>query len=547
MIHWFTPRSARLVVLFAAVSLASDLMAQQNRHDFRGIDAQSFNPGRGNLVNGQYELGPNAQSHLHNHVGPGHSGFGNFRTSGTPLYGQQGMYQQFGGAPISTGSFGTYHHGHGVYGVGRSPGGVVNYSTGQMTPPMVPTAAFVGDPGVYGYGVGPFNQPWAGVNPYAFGYGTFQGGINVDPFTGLPVLHNPWCTSSLPYFGGVNPYFPGSILAPTVFNVNISIRPSVPSTASYGIADPRQQALGVAFAPPAMNFNPALPAIDQVLPNNKVIPDALPAPQRPGAPLLNEFEPIPRAEKETSLADRINSLRYQSTGDASFRKEDYASAETFYRSAIDMAPDRRGPWLRMAFVKIAQKDFPTAVSYLKTGLMMPSDSTRVWISAEELYGSKVAERARTHGGDLWNWLAEQPLSSDRLLLSGTFQKLRGHEAVAAELLNMASHRGPEAEYVTSVNELAASDIGQRAVSHDLAQIAQEESKKHPVAMEHKAASGKHDSTDADSKEITSGGITLRGKQAAPAKPPATISDAAAPVIEDPPTLDEPPALFIPKL
>jgi len=80
----------------------------------------------------------------------------------------------------------------------------------------------------------------------------------------------------------------------------------------------------------------------------------------------------------------------------------------------------------MALVCLAQENFSDAARYLKAALNMEDDGTRAWISAEALFGNRVAERTRSHGLKLWNWLSERPLSSDRLLLAGTFPKLRGH-------------------------------------------------------------------------------------------------------------------------
>ena len=89
-----------------------------------------------------------------------------------------------------------------------------------------------------------------------------------------------------------------------------------------------------------------------------------------------------------------------------------------------------------------------------------------------MYGQQTAERARTHGGELWNWLAERPLSADRLLLAGAFQKFRGFDAAADELFELAHYEGPEADYVARIRSIADEDPGQRAISQELAQLKQ---------------------------------------------------------------------------
>jgi thioredoxin-like negative regulator of GroEL len=208
----------------------------------------------------------------------------------------------------------------------------------------------------------------------------------------------------------------------------------------------------------------------QQLPVNP-FPEAPPAIDR-DTPLLNEFESLPRGDKVSSLADKINSLRYQSQGDTAFRKEDYVTAEESYRDAIQRAPDRRSPWIRMALLQIAIRNFPAAAQNLKTALSITDDRARAWVSADELYGQQTAERARTHGSELWNWLAERPLSADRLLLAGAFQKFRGFDAAADELFELAHYEGPEADYIARLRTIADEDPGQRAISQELAQLKQ---------------------------------------------------------------------------
>jgi hypothetical protein len=397
-------------------------------------------------------------------------------------------------------------------------------------------------PGFYGHGfpvggvVGPVGIPAAWT---------------IDQFTGQPVPLVPAFNGSMPYFGGVNPYFPGSILAQTIVNMNISMQPTVPSTAAYTMTDPRVMELLAPqmplnrfpdFADPPQVVpvpNGAAVPDENMIPGGVEIPDAPPVPQPDqGTPLLNEFEAVPLSDKVSNLADRINSLRYQSSGDTAFRKEDYVSAEAAYRSAIEVAPNRRSPYLRMAFVQIARENFPSAVSYLKTALQLSDDATRSWISAEELYGERVAERARTHGSKLWNWLAERPLSSDRLLLSGTFQQLRGYDDAAEELLSMASYEGPEATYVAQLKNIVANDIGQRAISHELDQMmnAAADEPKNNVRPTLKDASRSDEARRVSSSEAArNGGIFLRGASSE-IESPVTNSDA-----------NEVPLLTIPQL
>ena len=478
------------LLILASSGFEESLLAQQ-RHDFRGSNFGAGHP-RGSGL------------------GTIQPGSGNFGTNGPVNYGRSGFGQQYG-APSSPGSSATYSNGRMVAGVTRTPNGVRHLSNGLAYPAIIPDPSTGNAPWMYGYGNGNGN----GSGGYNLGYYGWNSNpqlsqpLFVDPASGQLVPFCPWGVSGLPYFGGVNPYYPGSILAPTIFSMNISMRPSVPSTASYTMTDPRILEL---FGPrPQM-----APIKNPQLPDDADQNPFAPGVQVPNheAPLLNEFNAVPRPEKVSSLSEKINSLRYQSNGDDAFRREDYAGADAAYRSAIEAAPDRRSLWIRMTFVQIAREDFAEAVRYLKTGLKMREDATRSWISADELYGFQVAERARSHGGKLWNWLAEQPLSSDRLLLSGTFQKLRGFDAAASELLEMASHEGAEADNVNAVRAIAAADIGQRAISHELDRMVQQASTKNDSRVNSaEQANARPTSDETSAHGVENGGIFLRGATA----------------------------------
>jgi hypothetical protein len=488
------------------------------------------------------------------HAGHRHEsgqGVGGFRTSGPANFGGPGLVQQFGGGSYNYGGYqgsgafnGAYNapfnRNYGGFDANRPLGGVsfgngfgtATYSSGNFG--VTNYGLYHGGYGVvnYGIGYGPaiFSTPVYNYSPWVFGYGTGvfspnfpSGNYITNGYVGYVPNggYDPWCNPVLPYAVGMNSYFPGAGIAPTVLmlNTNLNIQPILnvqsfaPTASSYQMLDPRMiDAVAPAADPNGFNPNgagdlvvppPPMPPEPAALP---LIPNEPQLPVQPdGAPVLNEFHAVPRDQKTSTLTEKIQSLRYQSSGDDAFHKSDYATADVFYTTAIKTAPDRRAPYLRMAMVRIALQDFPSAASYLKTGLEMESDASRPWFSVEELYGEKVAERTRSHGGPLWNWLAERPLSADRLLLAGTFQKLRGYGDVADQMLAMASHDGPEAKLVAEVVQLASADIGQRAISSDIEQL-----------RSHAAASGvspvgqkKNPSDERAVKQA--GGIFMRGK------------------------------------
>ena len=477
---------------------------------------------------------------------------GGFRTNGPAQYGGPGLVQQFGGGsyhhggyqssgafngpynapyrynyggfdanrPLGGVSFGnafgtaTYSSGNfGVssYGLYNGGNGAANYGIGFGYPAIVSTPVYNYSPSVFGYGTGVFSPNFPSGNYISNGYVGF---VPNGPY-------DPWCNPGLSYAVGMNSYFPGAGIAPTVLmlNTNLNVQPIVmmpsfaPDPNSSLMIDPRLID-SVAPAMDADGFDPG-GAGDLVVPEPPMPPDLPLVPNEPqlpvqpdGAPVLNEFNAVPRDQKISTLTEKIQSLRYQASGDDAFHKSDYATADVFYSTAIKTAPDRRAPYLRMAMVRIALQDFPGASSYLKAGLAMESDASRPWFTVEELYGEKVAERTRTHGGPLWNWLAERPLSADRLLLAGTFQKLRGYGDIADQMLAMANHEGPEADLVAEVVHLSSTDMGHRAISNDIQQLKRDAtaSQSLPVGR---------DTGQSDERAVKqAGGIFLRGDDAA---------------------------------
>ena len=449
------------------------------------------------------------------------------------------------GNGFGTASYSSRNFGVTTFGVTHGGFGGFNYGVGYGVPIIWNTPVYNYSPSVFGYGTGIFSPNFSTGNYLSNGYIGFvpSGVYNVGGYSGWP------------YSTCINPYFPSAGIAPAVLlvNMNLIVQPAVTSTNPDSLIDPRLiDMLAPAVDPNAIHLNgvevPAVPQPPVPQPpvpqppepgNAPVLPDIpqLPIPAD-GVPVLNEFNAVPREQRISSLAEKIHSLRYQASGDDAFHKADYATADVLYTTAIKTAPDRRAPYLRVAMVRIALGDFPSAASYLKAGLTMESDPSRPWCTIEELYGQKVAERARSHGGPLWNWLAERPLSADRLLLAGTFQKLRGYNKTADEMLALASHEGQEATLVSEVMQLAATDIGPRAISDDLEQLVEQASTQQESSVEQKRDQAKRNAVGKP------GGIFLRGEDNAVR---TKASDSSPPlVIPAPPVADEVPPLEIPK-
>ena len=327
------------------------------------------------------------------------------------------------------------------------------------------------------------------------------------------------CVGPLPSYGFASPLWPGLGIVPSLlgwqygFDQSIN-HPLVLSSGSYAVIPsgsgivgqgnifPDRFATAVPSVPgmPAnmrvdegfVGFtNPASPSVDlqlEAIQNLDQFPEALVAdraavmesPQQPelmerlpdfggsgtlaDAPVINEFPANPRMQKSVTISDRIQSLRYQATGDASFRQGDYASAEVYYRTAMQTAPKRKAPYLRMAIVLMVRQQFGKAASHLKTGLLIQDDPTRTWITAEELYWNDGVSLAQQHAKPLWRWIESKPLSGDRLLLGGVFQGLRGERETAEGFLQLALQHGTETAFVAAAQRLSADDSTFRTTS-----------------------------------------------------------------------------------
>ncbi len=155
-----------------------------------------------------------------------------------------------------------------------------------------------------------------------------------------------------------------------------------------------------------------------------------------------------------STVDRIRSLRYQTSGDAEFRKKDYAAAVVLFETASKTAPGRRAPWLRKAWAEVALGEYEAAVRSLKTALLLKDDPTSSWIPGEQLYGRNFTSEPSLQNDDLFRWLEARPNSTDRLLLAAAFQQLQGYGGTARELITAGLQKGLDRSLVDAFREIA---------------------------------------------------------------------------------------------
>ncbi len=338
------------------------------------------------------------------------------------------------------------------------------------------------------------------------------------------------CVGPLPTYGFASPVWPGFGIVPSAMSFSAGYwNPGYTpfhfrSSASYSVVSPGSMRWSeMAIAPTQLPIFPddghGLPPGMKVTPVPEIpfdhepqLPDDGGLPELPaGEPLLNEFPPLPREERVTTAAERLQSLRHQSSGDDSFRRRDYSSAEVFYGTAISSAPDRRAPWIRMAMLKIARSEFDMAARHLKTGLLLPAEKTRGWMQGTELLGANAADELTAQSVPLWDWVTASPLSSDRLLLAGAFQRFRGFDATGNELLAMAGHDGEELACVQALQSMIADAISEsRPISTVDDLIRRQDNNKSSVSLtadEQPLPSRKAPPTKS---AAASGGIYMRG-------------------------------------
>lgn len=281
-----------------------------------------------------------------------------------------------------------------------------------------------------------------GRRSYSGYYRSVDYGINTGFGYGYPLLGYPgiiYTTPVYPGYGYGNIGFNGVITPPLVIpygGLTGSFLPSI-STLSVGGTAP------VVTAPPPLFSAPGpadaaatLPAQPESI--EQVTSQKIPADR---TPVADEFSPrVLDRGVVTDPADRVQSLRYQSSGDQKFRQQDYASAIALYEQSQKLAPLRQAAWYRLAWAQLADSQFDTAAISLKTAFSLKIDPN-AWIPGRDLYGPAYGRATASHSDQLWDWLQARPNSTDRQLLVAAFQLLRGYNGMANELFQEAKGHG----------------------------------------------------------------------------------------------------------
>lgn len=304
-------------------------------------------------------------------------------------------------------------------------------STYRVTPPPTSYGGPVGRRSYSRY-YGRANYGYYNTQPYGPGY---PGVIYTTPV--LPAYGNPG-------FG-----YGGVIAPPIVLPYGGLMGALIPSISNvpfdYGLPTANGMSPAPILPPAVLDSSPVeLPGESP----SKVIPSDV-------TPVVGEFAaPFIDRNIVTDAVDRVQSLRYQSSGDQKFRQQDYPAAVALYQQAVKVAPLRRGAWFRLTWSQLANGEFEEAAINLKHALALGGDAAESWISVRDLYGTNHLRASGLHSDNLWDWLQERPNSTDRLMLVAAFQQLRGYNGMANELFQEAKGRGLERVSADGFSKLA---------------------------------------------------------------------------------------------
>lgn len=288
-------------------------------------------------------------------------------------------------------------------------------------------------------------------------YGVNSGSIPIRSYRTAPVIPQVYLNYGISpgWPWNYSPY-PTITAPPIIIPGGGFVVPTVPVTPwpQTTIITPVPAAPGIPAAPGVPLQPQSTPAPAITVPESRGGEQLISPPVPVDNSLINnEFPAAIVDEATTPAVDRIRSLRYQASGDNAFRSEEYASAEVFYETATKTAPERRAPWIRLAWCQVAQGRFAEATVNLKKGLRIQQDPTTSWVNGGELYGDQLNSVARVHHDQLLKWLEQRPKSTDRLLLTAAFQKLTNRHSMSREVAAAAIRHGLEADFVSAMEDL----------------------------------------------------------------------------------------------
>ncbi len=243
-----------------------------------------------------------------------------------------------------------------------------------------------------GYGYGGYSGYGGYGSPFGYGYGYgngYSGGYSSVSY-GVPGFSVGYMS---PLFGNNSSYGYSGLGAPVYMAPPIYVNPPQPT-------------------PPAL---PQWMLDEANLDNNH----------------LNKIKPLSQTHRSliqpSNPESLLRSVRLQDAGDRLFANLDYSAAEKSYAKAVQAAPDRPEPYLRLAMAKSARGDFRGAVSFLKQMTEVDATYPGRADSLDKLFGlqrgvSKVQLKQRVA-----DWTKVDVRDSDRVFLLGIVLFLDGDD------------------------------------------------------------------------------------------------------------------------
>ena len=168
--------------------------------------------------------------------------------------------------------------------------------------------------------------------------------------------------------------------------------------------------------------------------------------------ILGDRPEIPlKALKVSTTQQRLRSQRLQMNGDRLFRQQRYQEAMRVYHDANHAAPDRPGPYYRMAVTYAVEGKYESAIAFLKRTLEMEADWPQVGDSISVLFDDQNFSDRCSLLIDISRWVESDIRDPDRSLLLGAMLYEVDQEKAIAFLETSARLAGTD-DYVASYLE-----------------------------------------------------------------------------------------------
>jgi len=200
------------------------------------------------------------------------------------------------------------------------------------------------------------------------------------------------------------------------------------------------------------------PLVDQLRVAEQFRQDALKEEEAKRVRMIGEARPeIPlKALKVSTTQQRLRSQRLQMNGDQIFRQQRYQEALRIYRDANHAAPDRPGPYFRMAVTYAIEGKYESSVAFLKRTLEMEPGWPQVGDSLTALFGDENMSERSSLLIEMSRWVEADIRDPDRSLLLGAMLYDIDREKAVAFLETSAKLAG-SADYVAPYLETVSID------------------------------------------------------------------------------------------